>query len=667
LPDRHALLVTSARVDYDGDAVKEADEFPHLNFVDGLARRLKECLEHGKLGFKVEPLSEPDPAQLGDIEQRLGRGVELVHCLGHGFVRDGQLHLVPATGGFDRRTNIASLSEELSSRPGDHLLVLDLCQAGAGLETRSIGNVANVWVACAAGDQTTYNGWFTEAFAMILEELAEQRIDIDPAAEFMSMDRFRHLLADRFLRSVHDPDNHKSESPEPHFLGRFTNQALAMSPRVPFFANPRFDPDAAEAQAARAGIESGLHPFLDLPYFLDRASPRFTGRASVMRELGHWRTGAEPQTGLKIVCGAAGSGKSAIVGAFVLTGHRSILDSPAYQKPSRELRATVDTACGRPAEGPFAAVHARRLTFEAAFASIVEQLEGKGAPALDRDAVQSTADLASWLEAQAITPLLVLDALDEAADPQSLVSALLVPLLAACRGGGPAARILVAGRADTERNRAMLALLEDAAFGCSRIDLNGQDRTELLDDLTSFLIRALEREDSCCNDRVDALASTVALDLVEHGDPEVYGRFLVASLYAKLLGRRTHRGDDPEQHLPQAVDVRIPRTLPEVLELDFGQVSDPVERRSRRGLLAALAFSQGEGMPADIAGKLATEVFGARSGFNPVAMFHDPAGIKVYLRSLAGPDGIPVYRLFHQSLDDHLRANPLEEEVRRER
>src|SRR5690606_11965300 len=108
--------------------------------------------------------------------------------------------------------------------------------------------------------------------------------------------------------------------------------------------------------------------------------------------------------------------------------------------------------------------------------------------------------------------------------------------------------------------------------------------------------------------------------------------------------------------------VNVPRTLPEVLKLDFDQIADPVERRSRRGLLAALAFSQGEGMPADIAGMLAAEVFGADPGRNPVAMLHDPAGIKVYLRGLAGPDGVPVYRLFHQSLDDHLRANPIGED-----
>lgn len=664
MPDRHALIVTSARVEFDGGAAMEADEpFPHLDFVDDRARQLKKRLEHDSLGFAVEHLAEPDAEQLGGIEQRLRKEVELVHCFGHGYVRDNELHLVPAAGDFDRRTNFAALSKELNARQhSEYLLVLDLCQAGAGLESRSIGDIGNVWVACAAGGQNAYNGWFTEALATVLEDLAEERIDIDPAAQFMSMDRFRHEFSRRYLRTVNDSHNRKSQSPEPHFLGKFTNQALAMSPEVPFFANPRFDPDALELQVARAEVESGLHPFLDLPYFLDRASPRFTGRGSVMRDLGRWRTGGEPNVGLKIVCGAAGSGKSAIVGAFVLTGHRSILDSETFKEPSRRLRAVIDTACGRPADGPFAAVHARRLSFDAAFESIIDQLEGKGNPALEQGSVDSVADLASWLERQAVPPLLVLDALDEAADPQSLVHVLLLPLLSARRDGGPAARILVAGRADTERNRELLALLEHAAAGPSRIDLNRQDRTELLDDLTSFLIKALESQGGCCHDRVDDLASAVALDLVDHGDPEVYGRFLVASLYAKLLGRRTHRGDDPDQHLPHPADVRVPRTLPEVLKLDFGQITDPIERRSRRGLLAALAFSQGDGMPADIAGMLATEVFSADSGLNPVAMLHDPAGIKVYLRSFSGPDGVPIYRLFHQSLDDYLRANPIGED-----
>jgi hypothetical protein len=667
LPDRHALLVTSARVDPVGHASDEADtSFGELGFVEDLAAELRKWLEHASLGFAVDHCAEPDAEALGALERALRGDTEMVHFLGHGYVRDGALHLVPATGSFDRRTNLAAFGAELNTRAvgRETLLVLDLCHAGAGLETRMIGDLRDVWVVCAAGDQRAFNGWFTQALTATLTALAEGRIDIGTASPHLSMDRFRRELGDRYWRLVNAPDNRRTNPPEPLFLGRFANQARARSEALPFFPNPRFDLRAVEREAARDSITSDLHPFLDVPHFIDRVGPHFTGRDAAMRELGRWRSGHDASTGLKIVCGAAGSGKSAIVGAFVLTGHPAIRANDAFRDAARQLRSRLNTECRAAAPGLFAAVHARRRRFDEVLDSLIDQLDGQGSPALDSTSVHSVADLSSWLERQSIPPLLVVDALDEAADPESLVRLVLLPLLAARHGTRATARILVAARADTERNRALLALLEESAAGSSRIDLDEQDPNETLADLEAYLTEALEGQDGCCTDDAAALARTIGLDLVEHGDPRVYGKFLVASLYAKLLNRRTRHSRDSDMHLPADLltAARIPHTLPEVLELDFTQITDPRERRRRRSVLAALAYSKGEGMPAAVTGLLATEVFGADAALNTTELLHDPAGIKVYLRSLTDPDGVPVYRLFHQSLDDYLRAHPIRQE-----
>lgn len=667
MPDRHALLVTSARVDPVGHASDEADTpFGELGFVEDLAAELRKWLEHESLGFEVDHCAEPDAGALGALEQALRGAAEMVHFLGHGYVRDGALHLVPATGSFDRRTNLAAFAAELNTRAAgrETLLVLDLCHAGAGLETRAIGDLRDVWVVCAAGDQRAYNGWFTQALTATLTALAEGRIDISTASPHLSMDRFRRELGDRYWRLVNAPDNRKASPPEPLFLGRFANQARARSEALPFFPNPRFDLRAVERQAARGSITADLHPFLDVPHFIDRVGPHFTGRDAAMRELGRWRSGHDPGTGLKIVCGAAGSGKSAIVGAFVLTGHPAIRASDTFRDAAWQLRSRLNTECRAAAPGPFAAVHARRRRFDEVLASLIDQLDGHGSPALDRTSVRSVADLSAWLEQQSVSPLLVVDALDEASDPESLVRLVLLPLLAARRGQGPAARILVATRADTERNRGLLALLEASAAGSSRIDLDEQEPNEALADLEAYLTEALEGQGGCCTDRAATLARTIGRDLVDHGDPRVYGKFLVASLYAKLLNRRIRHSSDSDIHLPADLisTARIPHTLPEVLELDFAQITDPRERRRRRSVLAALAYSKGEGMPAAVTGLLATKVFGADPGLNATELLHDPAGVKVYLRSLTDPDGVPVYRLFHQSLDDYLRAHPIRQE-----
>jgi hypothetical protein len=666
LETRHAVIVTAAKVDPDGVASDMSPSpFGELDFVDERASVLREVLEHDRLGYAVDALPQAGPEALRKVDDALHRRVGLLHFLGHGFVRAGALHFVPATGGFGRTTNLAFLSEELNARASEDgsqfLLVLDLCHAEEGLATRSLGGIKNVWIACAAGDQRAYHGWFSQALAETLADLASGAIDVDSSFEFMSMDRFRSEFGKRYGRIINDHRHQRVPRPEPYFLGRFTNQAQAGVGEVPFFPNPRFDPAAVERRWARDRIEAGLHPFLDVPHFADRTGRHFTGRSSILDELGQWRTGKDRSAGLKIVTGAAGSGKSAIVGAIVLTCHPAILTTGAWSGVSRALRVRLPASCRITVPGSVAAVHARRRRFDEVLRGFIDQLHGQGDPALDKEQVRSVVDLTEWIGRQSEPPLLVIDALDEAVDPQNLVHVLLRPLLVARRGDQPACRVLVAGRGDTERNRALLGLLEDVAVAPSRIDLDTHDEGELTGDLEAFLTEAIGDDHRCCDRRLPGFAAMVARALVDRTEMREYGPFLVAGLYANLLRRRGHLGDDPRDHLPADPALaasRVPASLPEVLELDFERL-DPVERRRRRAVLAALAYSRGDGMPGAIAGLLAGQVFGGGE-CDAAELLHESAEVKVYLRNATDPEGVPLYRLFHQSLDDYLRVNPIE-------
>lgn len=669
MPERHAVIVTAGRVDPEGDAAENsAEAFGPLAFVDGQAADLRQLLQHEHLGYTVDHLTEARGADLDRIIGVLKRGNGILHFLGHGAIRSDELHFVPATGDFSPLTSMAQWCKELNTRAGSggphYLLVLDLCRAEYGLRGQKLGDIDNVWLACAAGDQPAYKGWFSQALAETLRDLSRGEIDVDASFEFVPMRRFQHKLEQQYARILNDADLTEFEKPRAHFLGHFSDSTESTSGRVPLFPNRYFNPKAAVEQSARADVDASLHPFLDVRHFADRAGPHFTGRDSILAALGQWRAGRQAGSGLYVVTGAPGSGKSAIAAAIVLTCHPGILASHVYAESAQTLQAQLPTACRIGVTGPVAAVHARQRRLEEVTRSFIEQLHGQGNPKLDQDRVSSVTDLAEWVKAQIEPPLFVLDALDEAVKPEELVHVLLRPLLAVRRDSRPACRVLVAGRHDTAENQRLLDLLEQSSAGPLRVDLDTHDQAELRLDLEAFLTAALPAVGQCCTDRVPSLAKAIADALVERVERREYGPFLVASLYANYLGRLPHRGSDASTHFPADADSAarpVPRSLPEVLELDFGRIDDPAERRRQRSVLAALAFAYGEGMPAAIAGMLAVKVFGGGAGLDATAMLHDSAGIKVYLRSTTDPDGTPLYRLFHQGLNDYLRQRPIAE------
>jgi hypothetical protein len=135
------------------------------------------------------------------------------------------------------------------------------------------------------------------------------------------------------------------------------------------------------------------------------------------------------------------------------------------------------------------------------------------------------------------------------------------------------------------------------------------------------------------------------------------GAFLVAALYANYLA--AHSG---QYYLADLTEIRsaIPRTLGEVLELDLAQM--PADGW-RRPLLVALAEAKEPGFPPRL---LASSAARLRPSA-PEGRWEPPEewrltptlnSVNFYLRRAVGPDGVTHYRLFHQSLVDHLRDYP---------
>lgn len=471
---RRAVIVTAGQIDPRDDLplAVSAEPFEVLDFTTDRADKVEQLLTR-RFDFDVHRKDNARSIHLAELHETRPEQISIFHFIGHGTVREDGLHFVPTNRNYTPLTClnavIARLNEIQAEEPDHHyMVILDLCEAGKGLDSLPHGSAKNIWIVCAADDERTYAGQFSRSFTEVLE-----RIDTGDAEEFIPMDRlwrevsthFRNSLLEQMPGYRHDMDDAKRgrllrDLPTPRTLGRFSAYA---EKHPPFFPNERYTPKAAIAESAREAIDTRLHPFLDAPHFADRVGTHFTGRKNILEELGAWRTKPDPEIGLQLITGAAGSGKSTVAGAVVLTCQPDILASDHYDEAREMLSKRLPEVFRVPVRVPVAAVHARQRQLEEVRRGFIEQLAAQGV--LDPERVSSVAELAEWTRTQQEPPIFVLDALDEASRPDDLVHVLLRPLLATRRDGWPASRVLVAGRNDTPRNKELLRLL---AVSCSQ-------------------------------------------------------------------------------------------------------------------------------------------------------------------------------------------------------
>ncbi|ADD43259.1 ATP-binding protein [Stackebrandtia nassauensis] len=629
---------------------------------------LARSLEALGSGYGVEHISEPTMAQLRRIDEfafETKNLVRIIHVISHGEV-DGQdqLHLV-ARNGFGYRTNMTSLCRSLADLAGEYghiLLVLDLCHAGTAvrdLTHRQFGD--RLWVAAAAGaDRETWDGVFTQAFADTLMQIAKQRSVegtadqhvFDPSAPYVSMAFVRSRVVENLVKLW--PEKAASRAPDPWFHGAFSKGDGGVQ-GVPFFANPRFDPLARDAVTARQRISSGLHEYLDIAHFQDRVGTHFTGRRTLLTELGNWRADRDTNTPVRLIVGGAGVGKSSVLGVIVLTGHPHVAKRPEFHKQLAELRRRLPSEFSQEFTEPIAAVHARQLRTDDVVGSLMDQLYGQSGGPKAKPPDSTVGNFISWLRTTQHPPLLIVDAIDEAADSLDLIRRLIIPLTRTAVHFGAVRLLLALRTVDEQQRRLAKEIASIASAGDDRTiklhDIDLSEPAELHRDLRRFLIETLETDDNRAwrQARVASVAQHVATQLTRSPEGD-WGAFLVAVLFSQYLLRQT------EHDLDAALQT-IPRTLPEVLELDLA-MGNARRRQQRRAVLAALAHVKGAGMPSHLVHLLAQQVFGGGDNLDTATLLTDPQDLKVYLRTSVDTNNTTLFRLFHQALVDHLLAYP---------
>ncbi|MEV4319663.1 WD40 repeat domain-containing protein [Actinocrispum sp. NPDC049592] len=548
--------------------------------------------------------------------------------MSHGVTSEdvGSVRVLGTDGDADVRADVTEWLLYCLGKPdGPYVLfLLDICHAGVAVDMQRFlePSAGRVWVIAAAEPQrSAYSARFTTAVTNVLTGVQEDRdhLDLRPDQRFVPL----NILAQRVDAEI-------KRLSGPHQVVTGTNISLTTDlSELPFFINPwrrRLDsePDVRHFDQREAGY------FLRAAGCLDGMSD-FTGRQAGLARLTEWAGGQNvlPASSLHVVTGRAGTGKSALIGVLASTLHPQLA-----VRARQALRHLAIPRAGTPKW--FAAVHARHRDtddFVKSFASQLFNTNGLTADAL-----------VARVERLGEPVVLVVDAMDQAADPAAVCENLILPL-ARTRN----CRILVAVRAGDPVGDKLIPQAGDAVT-----DLDDVPAAELMEDIRSF-VDSLLFQSKYRNQRArtSAMADAVARVLAGPQARPQLGEFLAARLYTQDVIEN--------ERLPQdavaagELGAKVPTTITGVFELDM---------RSRKGhelarpVVAALAFARGEGMPAEVVPIVAAAC--AKAGV--VVPDQDVAGvldeIDGYLTIGQDEAGVAVYRLFHEDLADHVRAHP---------
>ncbi len=577
------------------------------------------CYLKAERGFQAEPVTDPteDEARAALKQQlkkdSLPRGSAVVLLWsGHGeLLPEGGLHLIA------RNTERGAAPELTAGHLASYLarcgatqvlLLLDTCFSGSGvLEAQRVVDQVQrectphqVWFGVLAASRD-----FERARDGVLVARLLRLLEHGPRLAALQRRWSAHNegvrgddIMDALVKEWDDPGQHP--------------KTAGYGDAWPMFPNPHFDPDAAEqivehlrlAAEGRAPDEDGVY---------------FTGRQAPLAALVDWIHAGN--TGVFVLTGPAGCGKSAIAGRLV-----------SLSLPSQRARLLRDgpLTSADPGAGSIAAqVHARRLTVEQVVAEIDQQLVRRGvlAPAPD-GATRGRGALLDALERADTPPLIVIDGLDEAGSHAWTIARDVIALLAGT------SRLLLATRDLPARAQGEPTLCQALAPN-HLLDLGDAAlAASTRQDVTDYVLARLAPIAAPAMDGAKVAAAILALSA---GSDE--GAFLLAQVVTSQL-----RAEPIDTARPDW-ERGLSRSIEEALERDLARLDQPGRARA---LLTALAWAYGRGLPDDLWPLCATAL-APEHRFAPADVDWILGAAGRYIVE-DGAGGRAVYRLSHQRL-----------------
>ena len=527
------------------------------------------------------------------------------------------------------------------------LLIIDTCFAGAIAEymARRDKPLPDTWlILTSAGKDGTAKA--TALSAAIQETVSflrtppGQRVGThDP---YLLVSDFVDVLTERL--AIIAPDQH---------LGRIYDGVMGI--RHVCLPNPHYAPlDVVATEPARRDLAL---PRQDLErHWRPRALGTgdadiiqtrwlFTGRAAIMRELVATARGEhDAESMVTLVTGGAGCGKSAILARLVTLSDPTF--RAAYPDDVAAIPADLQPEVG---DVDAAIVASNRYPTD-----VLDQLRdafGLTDPANRSETHTPVAELATHLGSLHRISTIVIDALDEALDPNGIVTSVVKPL-----ADSGHARILLGVRSlvnETETGTTgSLAITTQRKVNARRLTVDDAPWWDQAD-IRGYAFAILTTTDG--SPYAPAPHHPFAEVMADAIAGRVGRSFLVARLAATNLARRDTltAPDDPAWLATLDADVVG------VFRDDLHRARpDPADRRAAVDLLRAMAFSYGRGLPW---GEIWPTVA------NAIADKHGAYGDRDIANLLASPlgaylvtdveDDTTVYRLFHQALRDTLRTD----------
>ncbi|MGW2260540.1 nSTAND1 domain-containing NTPase [Streptomyces sp. NPDC001780] len=663
----------------------EGTGWEELGFV---AERVAEVgAAFDRFDVRVERALDPTEVEIEGLlrrwiltEERSAADVVVIHLIGHGTQNPGgRLCFIGRDGeevDVDRWIGKAQSRADRAPDGPRTVFLVDTCDAGTATGRQSLtdlGTDRGVWaLGAAVSGSPTQRGRFTGWLAAALHRLADRDFALEvPAVDFkdFALEMFGVVRQEEEWRisvgfSLELGDGDWPFLPNPKAGGLSREQIERRRGSFGYVPGQ----DLGTTIATGADIS-------DANYFVDRASGRglvsvpqdvgfFSGRAEQLAAYRSWWAGDSP---LMVVTGAVGSGKSGLLGAVVCAAH------PELRRRFRQVWEPADRDLPEIAE--IVAVHARQRTAQQLIDMIVSQA-GLTPPAPEKPGIDDGEDnrpgathwtvhmLREALYEEDKRRLVVIDALDESAEPDTvvrLIEALVVPSEKKTPQAPPC-RILTGSRPETVAE--LPKALEDGSRGVL-LDLDKADRTVVKDDVRHYiaaLLRASEPyADGAASEYVDIIAATAANNIAGQGTEDTrWGPFLLAGMFVHYMVTRKK----PPQDLADANAHagRAAGDLPTILEavLDARHHAFPL----LRPVLHVLARSKGDGMPLTVL-RRCVEAFhdGSRQSdavdFSKEQFTRTLVEASPFLYSQREPGGkVALYRLFHQGLADYLRTHP---------
>jgi WD40 repeat protein len=546
--------------------------------------------------------------------------VVVVYYSGHGMsTDDGEHYLVTSDCDGKRLTSTAMATSDfgrfLRQSPIQQLLLLiDTCDSGQG--AHNFLSLASSIIGAKSPDVKKRAGIYAIA-ACLPRQLAEQSAFANAFREtviealrssFAGGETQRFLYVSSLIGKINERLSHLSQRAQMSSTSVLDEPGFIRNPRFRENVPPGLDLHArkhADLTAHWGPRSRGLDVEQQHGFF-------FTGRHAVMSALVDWVARTDDHSSI-IVTGRPGCGKSAVLARLVT------LSDPEY-------RARVEPSLdpGDPVPELHSVFSAVRCTGKRVTEIAREIATDFGHPDLEKPET-----LLQTIAADATPRVIVFDALDEAADPDGVARALLVPLSELA-----GIRLLVGTREEG---------VDPLGAGFKVLDLDHPENlgeTDVADYARKILLSVTA--DGAPSPYIEhpQLAGELAKNIAERAS----AIFLVARIVAcSLLEERELVTDFAARDFPIEVGAAFGEYLAR-----FGEDTALI-----RDVLLALAFAQGSGLPWEtIWPDVIRAITRRRVTTEEMELALDRAGAFIIEDNEAGRS---VYRLFHEALADYLR------------